>query len=43
MSNVVFRDANELPLPRGFRIGATLDALQTFLKSCVLRRHLKEV
>ena len=40
MSNVVLRDANELPGPRGFQIGVTLDALQTFLKSGGLRGHL---
>ena len=43
MSNVVLRGANELLWPRGFQIGVKLDALQTFLKSGVLRGHLKEV
>ena len=28
MSNVVLRGANELPGPRGFQIGVTLDALR---------------
>ena len=35
--------ANVFPWPRGFRIGATLDALLTFLKSGGFRGHLKEV
>ena len=43
MSNIVLRGANELPWPRGFLIGVTLDAFLTFLKSGALRGHLKEV
>ena len=43
MSKVVLGGANEIPQPRGFQIGATLDAYLTFLKSGGLRGHLKEV
>ena len=43
MSNLVLRDAIELPLSRGFQIGVTLDALLTFLKSGDFSGHLKEV
>ena len=43
VSNVVLRGANELPAPRGFQIGVTLDAFMKFLKSCDFRGHLKEV
>ena len=39
---VFLRGANELPRHRGFKNGATLDALQTFLKSGDLGGHLKE-
>ena len=39
---VFLRGANELPRHRGFKNDATLDALQTFLKSGGLRGHLKE-
>ena len=35
--------ANVLQWPRGFQIGATLDALLTFLKSGGFRGHLKEL
>ena len=42
-SNVVLRGANELPWPRGFQIGATLDALEIYLKSGDFRGPLKEV
>ena len=43
MSNMVLRGANELPWPRGFQIGVTLDAFLKFLKSGVLQGHLREV
>ena len=39
MSNMVLRDTNELPWPRGFQIGVTLDAFFKFLKSGVLMGH----
>ena len=42
MSNVVLRDSNDLPGPRGFKIGVTLDALLTFLKSGDFSGLLKE-
>ena len=42
-SKMELEGANVLPWPRGFRIGATLDALLTFLKSGGFRGHLKEV
>ena len=41
--NVVLGGTNELPWPRCFQIGATLDALLPFLKSGGLKGHLKEV
>ena len=43
MSNVVLRDANDLPWPRGFQIGVTLEALLSFVKSGDFSAHLKEV
>ena len=39
MSNMVLRGANELPWPRGFQIGVTLDAFLKFLKSGAGRGH----
>ena len=39
MSNMVLWGANELPWPRGFQIGVTLDAFLKFLKSGALRGH----
>ena len=41
MSNMVLWGANELPWPRGFQIGVTLDDLMTFLKSGGLGGTLK--
>ena len=43
MSKIVLWGANELPWPRGFKIGFTLDAFLKFLKPGALRGHLKEV
>ena len=43
VSNMVLRGSYELPLPRGFSNGVTLNALLTYLKSGDLRGHLKEV
>ena len=43
VSNVVLRDANKLPWPRGFQIGITLDALLTFLKSGELSGQLRRL
>ena len=43
VSNVVLRDANELPSSRGFQIVVTLHALLTFLKSGDFSGQLKEV
>ena len=40
---VFLRGANELPRRRGLKNGATLDVLQTFLKSGGLRGHIKEL
>ena len=40
---MVLGGTNELPWPRCFQIGATLDALLPFLKSGGLKGHLKEV
>ena len=40
---MVLWGANKLPWPRGFQIGATLDALLEFLKLGDFRGHLKEV
>ena len=40
-SKVNIGGANVLPGPRGFRIGAILDASMTFYKSGGLRGHLK--
>ena len=37
---MVLRGANELPWPRGFQIGVTLDAFLTFLKSGAGRGHI---
>ena len=39
MSNTVLWGANELPWPRDFQIGVTLDAFLKFLKSGALRGH----
>ena len=39
MSNMVLWGANELPWPRDFQIGVTLDAFLRFLKSGALRGH----
>ena len=43
VSNMVRRGTNELPWPRGFQIGVTLDAFLKFLKSDALMGHFKEV
>ena len=43
MSNIVLRGNNELPWPRGFQIGVTLDVFLKCLKSGDLRGHPKEV
>ena len=43
VSKIELEGANALPWPRGFQIGATLDALLTFLKSGGFRWHLMEV
>ena len=40
---MVIEGTNVLPCPRGFQIGATLDALMKFLKSGGLSGHLKVV
>ena len=41
--NYVKGGANVLPGPRGFQIGATLDALLEFLKLGDFRGQIKEV
>ena len=40
---IVLWGVNELPWPRGFQIGVTLDEFLKFLKSGALRGHLTEV